>query len=193
MSGYAERIAELARKVTGIDLRLKSIDEQRRANAIEASQHGETALQKIAALDAEADQLSKSKFTLTLAADQLDAQLREEEAAAAAAVKKQQAARVKDIGSAIVTLNHEVDAHLNQLREMLQRREQLVNELHRAPGSTIDSRMAFRLAGRESTTAAAAHAGLRRWIALELVPHASVRPMASQNERLPHHDQPSQH
>jgi chromosome segregation ATPase len=125
MSGIAERLAELSRRVTGIDLRLKSIDEERRANAVEAAQGAKVAIQKIAQLDDETDQLNRSKATLTTAADELDRSLREEEAAAAAAVKAQQAAHVKDIGSAIVTLNHEVDAHLNQLREMLQRREQL--------------------------------------------------------------------
>ena len=165
MSGYAERIAELAHRVTGIDLRLKAIDEERVANSVEASQNGTVALKKIASLDAEADQLRRSKETLSSAADQFDAQLKEEEAAAAAGLTAERAAKAKKIGSGICAVQSEIDLMLVQLREAFERREQMINELHRGGG--IDLRTSFRLASRENATAAAYHARLNRFLNLE--------------------------
>ena len=49
-----------------------NMDAERATHSVEASQGTQAALRKIAELDAESDQLHRSKATLTSAADQLD-------------------------------------------------------------------------------------------------------------------------
>jgi hypothetical protein len=178
MSGYAERIAELSHRVTSIDLRLKSIDAERAANVIEASQGAQSALRKIAELDAETDQLRRSKAILTSAADQLDGQMREEEATLAATSRAEREQRAREIGAAICTLHLEGDALLLQLRQLFERRAGLLAELHRL------GRDVQRLAGKEPLSAAAYHAGLRIYLALEPAPISSIRPLADANALL---------
>jgi hypothetical protein len=188
MSGYAERVAELGRRLNDIDLRLKSIDAERASNVVEASQGAQSALRKIAELDAEADQLHRSKAILTSAADQLDQQLREEEAAAAAADHAERQAQARKIGSALVALNGEIDLMLTQLREAFERREALLGDLRNHGGissSTVNSML-----NKEPGTSAARYAGLGRYVSIEPVPISAIRALASSNGILPTEAQP---
>jgi hypothetical protein len=184
MSSYAQRIVELAHRVTGIDQRLVSIAEERGSHAVEAAQGGKTALQRIASLDAELDQLTKSKATLTDAASQLDAQMRAEELEALMQSRAEREQKAREIGSAVVAVQSEIDHAMVQLREMFERRETLLNQLHRAGG--IDSRATFRLASKENANAAAYHAQLNRFLDLSHIGPQQQRPLSDSDRVIPH-------
>jgi hypothetical protein len=188
MSDYATRIAEMARRVSGIDLRLKSINDERISHSIEAAQGSTSALKKVAALDAEADQLCKSRSILTNAADLLDAQLREEEQAAAAADREQRSAEARKVGAALCALNGEIDLAMVQLRQMFERREAMVCELGGLGG--INPSTVKMQCSKEPASAAARYAGLARFLAIEPVTVSAIRPLASSNGILPTEAQP---
>jgi hypothetical protein len=185
MSGIVERLAELSRRVTGVDLRLAAIFNERKSVAIEASQGGRTALKKVAELDQEEDQLRRSKTTYTLAADELDVMLREEEAAVAAGKHELNQAKARELGAALITLNLELDDLLLHTREAFERREGVLNALHRT-AEGINARTAFKWASKENATAAAYFARLNRFLNLEPMQPSSHRPLSDANRVIPH-------
>jgi hypothetical protein len=183
MSTFAERIASLSNRVESIDLKLKSIDAERADHAIEASQGSTSALKKVAALDAEHDQLVRSRSILTNAADQLDAQLRQEEQAAAAADREQRSGEARKVGTALAALNIELDAMMVQLRQCFERREAMLTELGSLGG--ISASTVKMQASKEPASAAARYAGLARFLSIEPVTVSAIRPLASSNGILP--------
>ena len=184
MSTLPERLAELARKVVGVDAKLISIGQERVTFSVEAAQGAQTAIRKIAELDDQVDRLQRSKRTFLDASTQLQEQLEEEERLAAAEDRAQRAAEAAKVGAAVCAINLELDTMLVQVRQAFERRAMLVDELRRIGG--LSSALTFSMLGKEPPTSAARHAGLARYISIEPVPVSAVRPLAAANDVLPH-------
>jgi hypothetical protein len=114
-------------------------------------------------------------------AERLD---RQHEAKEGAIEKAKREAKAREIGASVVVLQLECDSIMTNLAECLARRAEQIGALQRAGG--VDSRTAFRMISKEAVSAAAFHAGLSKYLALEHVPISSVRPLNASNKLVPH-------
>ena len=182
MSTSADKIANLNQPLSELASKLAELGQRRRDHSLDASQGNKTALQAIAALDMQSEQLQRDRRTLSAALEQTEALAKDEQGRL---LDKQEQARLREAresAAAVATYNEEIDKLLGvQLREALERRAETLNQLARL--HVIDMGYLTRM-GKDAVTAAMAHPGLHRFCNLHTPAPGSIRPLAEANNLL---------
>jgi hypothetical protein len=182
-SRHRARIADLQTKLITISETIAMLPGRRKAHALQAVEGDREAITAIEQIDVEGTDLQRQLLLTTLALEEAERLDRQHQSKESAIEKAKREAKAKQIGAALVTLNLEADAVMQNLTQILDRRREMISELQRAGG--ISSSAAFRMLGKETVSAAVYHAGLSKYLALEHVPIASVRPLDSSSKLVP--------
>jgi hypothetical protein len=183
MSSHEQRITELNKRVEAIDVKVGDLALSRHASALDAVGGSKDALRLIAQIDAQTEALLKERETVSAACEAVEALIAAEAAAADKAKQRELEVEAGKAASAIVAIHEEIDVHLNQLRQLFERRSSLVVDLGRCGGG-INPAFIARLAGRSGPTAAAQFAGLGKYLDLVHVAAGSARPLSESNAPL---------
>ena len=179
MSDYASRIAELSKRILSIDAQVGDLNNQRNAASLPAVEGDTHALKQVARLDSQIETLLKERQTIAAASEQIDAMIAAEAAKIDQERKRLAMASARDHASAIMTLNREIDEQLLHLREMFERRQDLISGLART--EILSSSVTSKLSGRASATRAACAANLHKHLSLETCAPGSMVPLADSN------------
>jgi hypothetical protein len=156
---HAEAVANIDVALLDVDRRLAGLDDKRRKHAVDAAAGSKSALQAVAACDAESDKLCRERRTLVLALEQLEVQLNTEREAAAdkdtAARRTRAAAAARNVG----VFNAQIDDLLAQLALVLSQRFEALRELART--DVVDRSLISKMQGKNPLTNAAHYHGLQ--------------------------------
>lgn len=180
----AARLTDLRMKLADIAATIAKATRAAQGACLGCCRGGRRSAAVLEEIDSEGRRAAEASQLTAAAIEEAERLAREGDAQEAAAVRAERAAEPKKVGAAVCALNLELDQLMRQTRECLERRTYLLNSLHREGG--IDSRTAFRLASKKGVTAAAVHAGLHKFVTLEHILPANVRPLADSNRALPH-------
>jgi hypothetical protein len=182
MSSYESKISEFRSKIADIGRQLAELGNRRRSYSLAAVEGDSAARKQIADIDFETDELRKQEGTLASAIETAAALDRRREADAAAALSHDKQVEAYGLARGVVTLNEEIDLALKRLREMLERRASLLNQL--AATELVDATLTTRLASKAPLTRACCAAGLHRFIQVETVSPQAMIPLADGNAQL---------
>jgi hypothetical protein len=182
VSSYESKIAEFKDRITDIGKQLAELGARRKSFALAAAEGDSKARKEIADIDFQLDAARKEEGTLSAAIESAIALDRQREHEAEAALKHQRNIAAYKISRAIIALNEELDLALKHLREAFERRAALLVELGNTEAA--DRALVMRLSHRAGPTSAAQHAGLARYLNLEMTPTAAQRPLADTNSVL---------
>jgi hypothetical protein len=190
MSSFESRIAELKDRANGIAEQIITLAQRRKERSLDAAIGDKTAVQAIADLDVQSDSLKRESQTVSAAIELAEQKQREADAQAERKQLRQRAIEARKHSDAIQALHSEIDLMFKQLREVFERRNILLQGLVNT--EICDRSVTMRLANKTGATAAAAHAGLSRYLGLELVPVVAQRPLADSNALLAGIGKPSE-
>jgi hypothetical protein len=182
MSSYEDKIAEFKDRIADIGKQLASLTSQRKSYSLAAATGDAKAIKQIADIDFALDAARREEGTLSSAIESAVALDRAAEQDAEAKARHERNIAAYKISRAIVALNEELDSRLKQLREAFERRAALLVELGNTEAA--DRALVMRLSHRAGPTSAAQHAGLSRYLSLEMTPNAAQRPLADTNSVL---------
>jgi hypothetical protein len=182
MSSYGDRINELRKRVSDIASQLTSLTDKRKSYSLAATEGDERAKKAIADCDFQTDSLHREEQTVNSAIETATALHKQQEVDTERKERHQKEVDARLAAQAIAALNLEIDEALVHLKEIFDRRASLLTEL--ADTQVVDPGLIMRLNHRSGPTASAQLAGLNRFLALEMTPAASVRPLATANEIL---------
>jgi hypothetical protein len=182
VSSYESKINEFKDRIADIGKQLASLAAKRKSFALAAADGDSKARKEIADIDFALDAARREEGTLSSAIESAVALDRQAEQDAEGKARHERNIAAYKISRAIVALNEEIDLKLKQLREMFERRAALLVELGNTEAA--DRALVMRLSHRAGPTSAAQHAGLARYLNLEMTPTAAQRPLADTNSVL---------
>jgi hypothetical protein len=180
LSSLASRIEELRRRAEAVAAELINIAARRKQHSLDAAIGDKGAIKSIADLDAENDSLKKEAMTISSALEMAEQREREEQQEAEARERHAREVDAYRAARAVITLQHEIDEALLQLRQIFERRAIALNAL----GNVVDHGLVTRLSNKSNATSAAQLAGLSKYLNLEMTPAGALRPLASSDEIL---------
>jgi hypothetical protein len=182
LSSYADKISEFNRRISDIATKLTTLSDKRKEYAFAAASGDTRARKAITDCDFETESLRKEEQIVASAIETAQALERQHELEAKAAQEHSRQSEAHKCAQAIAALNCELDAMLVQLRECLERRSHVLRELGNT--ATVDPSLLMRFSNRAGPTSAAHHAGLGKFLNLDMVPVVSQRPLADSNSVL---------
>jgi hypothetical protein len=183
-SRHKARLDDLRAKLEVISFAIAALPGRRRQHALHAVEGDREATQAIADIDAEEQDLLKQQALTNAAIEECERLSHQHAAKEGDIIAARRQARARELGAAVITLNAEADAVMKNLCEVLQRRRHQLDLLHRETGA-LDSRMTFRLSGKECLTAAAHYAGLNQHFELTQCSPQNRRALCDSNRILP--------
>jgi len=182
MSDFENRVQTYKQRQIAIETRLFAIEAERQRLSPAAVDGDRKAIAAIDALDSERSRLVSEQATITAAASQVEQLMRDEQLAGERKAALLHDNQSNELAASIATLNSEIDQALINLRQIFERRADLLGALTATPAG--NSPALTGLARKFGPTGAACHAGLQRYLALEVVAAGAARPLASANELL---------
>jgi hypothetical protein len=178
VSGHAQRLAELHRRIAEIDAAISDLVDNEYASVAGAFDLGDqSALNQAAALESKLAQLRSERQLCASAQAQTEQAIKHDAAARVQEERRQREAAAKQLAGGVVTLNGEIDAELVRLREMLERRAALLHQLG-AIGANVA--VLAKLA-KPALTRAACHHGLAKFVEIARVAPTSLLSLVSTN------------
>jgi hypothetical protein len=179
VSDYASKISEFNKRIADIGQKLTGLADRRRSYAFAAAQGDTRAAKQITDTDFEEASLIKEQQTLNSAIETAHALEKQHELEAAATEEHSRQVDAHKCAQAVAALNSELDLMLQQLREAFERRAVCLRSLGNY--AVADPALLMRLSNRAGPTSAAHHAGLGKFIHIDMVPVVSQRPLADAN------------
>ena len=173
---YAAKIARFEQRAAEIEGKLNNLSERRKAFALGAVEGNKTSLKAIQDIDCEADDLRHERETLTAAIEQARQLQHDQEAEISRKDRESRLGEARKIADSVLTLNMEIDSAMKTMRQMFERRANLVRQLGGI--GVIDPSLILRMLQRLGPTCAARKAELNRYISIEHVPPHQLRPLA---------------
>jgi hypothetical protein len=182
VSSYGDKIQEFNRRIADIASELASLLAKRKEYAFAAAEGDERAKKQIVDTDFQSDALRKEEMTLHCAVETALALERQHEQEAKASEEHSRQVEAYNAARGVVTLNEELDLALTHLREMFEGRAILLRSLGNT--ATVDPTLLMRLSNKSGPTSACHHAGLGKFVHLDMVPVTSQLKLATSNELL---------
>jgi hypothetical protein len=182
LSSLSDRIAALKARAAQVTSQLTSLSDKRRSYSLAASEGDAKAQKSIGDIDFETDALKREQATVADAIEIGEALEQQRLLDAEAEQQHSRQVEAHEHAQAVATLNAELDGMLVQLRECLERRAIHLRSLSNT--GVVDSNLIMRLSNKAGPTSAAHHAGLGRYINLDMVPVVAHRPLADANSLL---------
>jgi len=177
----AECVVRLDMALADLDRRLAVTDAKRRSFAVDAASGSKSALQAVAACDAESDKLCRERETFVTALEIAHEQLEAEKRAVTAKSDSERRAKAQAIARNISAFNVEVDRHLEQLATVLEQRFEALREL--SATDVVDRSLINKMLGRDPLTRALHFHGLHRHAAVNVGPRQRCRMVTTTIER----------
>jgi len=174
-----DQIVSLRERLSGIAGELAALVDRRKSYSLAATEGDARAIKSIGDCDFESEALRKQEQTILSAIESASALEKQREFDAEAAQRRALQAEAHKHAQAIIALNGELDTMLLRLREAFERRATALR--HLADTGLVDTNLLLKFSHRTGPTAAAAHAGLNKFLHLEMVPVASLRTLADSN------------
>jgi hypothetical protein len=124
------KLDQFAKRSAAIDARMIEIEQLRREFTVLAAEDDQAALQRIMKLDAEATNLRRELSLLSDAAAEIRHQQVQAAEAAAKQEREQREAEGRKLAVEVQSVNHQIDTTLIQVRQMFQRRAELIGALN---------------------------------------------------------------
>jgi hypothetical protein len=175
IKGFKDQIASIGRQLAELGVR-------RRSYSLAAVEGDSAARKQIADIDFETDELRKQEATVASAVETALALERQEQHDAQNAAHHERSVEAYGLARGVVTLNEEIDLALKQLRQMLERRASLLNQL--AALDVVSPVVITRLATKAPVTRACCAAGLHKFLQVETVSPQAMIPLADGNAQL---------
>jgi hypothetical protein len=182
LSSLADRISQLRQRASEVAAEIASLLDKRRSYSFAAATGDEHARKQIADLDFQSDSLRKEEQTALCGIEAAEALLKQHQLDAEAKLHRERQVEAHEHATAIAAINLELDQMLLQVRECLERRAIHLRSLGNT--ATVDPNLLMRLSNKSGPTSACHHAGLGRYINLEMTPVVSQRPLADSNSLL---------
>jgi hypothetical protein len=182
LSSYSDKVQEFNRRIADIASELASLIAKRRSYALAASEGDERAKKQIVDTDFASDALRREEMTLNSAIEAATALEKQHALEAEAKLHHERLVSAYTAARGVITENEAIDLALTHLREMFERRAILLRSLGNT--ATVDPTLLMRLSNKSGPTSACHHAGLGKYINLDMVPNVSQLPLASSNELL---------
>jgi chromosome segregation ATPase len=179
---HQSKLDQFAKRRQAIDSRMIELEQLRREFTVLAAKDDQAALQRIMKLDAEATNLRRELSLLSDAAAEIRHQQVQAAEAAAKQQREQREAEGRKLAVEVQSVNHQLDTTLIQLRQMFQRRAELIGALNNC--KTMNAAYLSRLQSKFGSTAACRAAGLDKFLSLEHVPPEHVVPLVDSNKSL---------
>jgi hypothetical protein len=182
LSTYEDRIKGFKEQIASIVKQLVDVTARRKSASFAAASGEEAAIKAIRDCDFETDELKKQEATVASAVETALALERQEQHDAQNAARHDKQVEAYGLARGVVTLNEEIDLALKRLREMLERRASLLNQL--AALDVVSPVVITRLATKAPLTRACCAAGLHRFVQLETVSPQAMIPLSDGNAQL---------
>jgi hypothetical protein len=182
VSTYEDRIVAFKDQIASIGKQLAELGARRKSYSLAAASGDQKAIKQIQECDALTGELTKQEQTISSAVETALALERQEQQSAEAAARHERNVAAHQISRAVIALNEELDSRLRQLREVFERRAALLVELGNTEAA--DRALVMRLSHRAGPTSAAQHAGLAKFLNVEMTPNSAVRPLSDTNSVL---------
>ena|SRR5262245_59037320 len=182
MSTYADKIASLNQRLSELGTKLVELEQRRRDHSLDASQGNKTALQAIARLDTETEQVQREQKTLAAALNQTEQLAKDEQQQLLDKQEQQRLKEARELAGAAASYNDEVDGLLVKLREALERRTETLQQLSRL--DVVDRGLVNRMLTKDPLTRALHHHAIHRYAAIMVGAPTSAAPMNQANKLL---------
>jgi len=179
---HENKLTELQQRIVAIDASIAKLDGDFAELAYAFDVGDQAALKKASAIELQVDQLRRERALVTAKQKHIAEQQQDEQAAAEQQVEQQKQVEAKQHAGAIAALNSDLDRLLTELRDQFERRHALLTQLGRT--GVVDFNLVNRLTGKQNGTRAACHAGLAKFLALEVPAPGSFIPLAGANQIL---------
>ena len=124
-----DKMQALNQRVEDLDKELVELQRQRDSLALAYSQNDKTAIKQVAQCDAATDQAKREIGLLRSAIEQLKSLAEDQQAEIIRRAEEEHSAKAATTAASIASLNEQVDAHLKNLRDLLETRASLLNQL----------------------------------------------------------------
>jgi hypothetical protein len=182
MSDFQTRIGQLGQRVLDLGKVVTDLTAKRVALAPAAVEGDKAARSQLEQLEADASNATREAALVNDAIAELKKLAAQQEQQVVDKERQKRDAKAAKIGETILTIDAEIDATLERLRQMFEQRRALAGELRKT--NTCDPHLVMRLHQRYGANAACYHAGLREFIGLELVTPEQVRPLTKSDNWL---------
>jgi hypothetical protein len=180
MSSLEQRQTELQSRLSQIDSEISKLDEDfTQLAATWSGTDGAASMKAAESIEQRLIQLRREKALTIAAQGHVTREQMTERDKEAEEARKALLAKAKEIASAVIVLNDEIDSSLIQLRQLFERRFALLSEL--ASTGVVDQAFVVKLQSRSGPTRACCWAGLAKFVSLEKVATQSWLALASVN------------